>query len=103
MAVNGQVSYQNVTGSTQVVLLPANPQRTYLLLLPSASAAYYWWLGTESLPIGSGGRLGSGSVQVELRWEDIGALIQQPLQVYNAGATAYITVIEGFDAGNGDF
>lgn len=73
-----------VNGNNTVI--PYNPRRKYLQISSTSSAGIYIQFGTAVAVNGVGFRISSSLPGIELRYEDVGDLVTQPVSVWNGGA-----------------
>ena len=81
-------------------VIPYNARRKYLYLGSTAATAIQVQFGAATAAAGTGMRIAAGQDGIELRYEDVGDLVTQPVSIWNAGAanTAFAWV-EAWDYG----
>lgn len=82
-------------GTSSVQALPANPKRMSLTFCSHSNATLTYTFGIPAVA-GSGIVLGSGQPPVTIRREEIGGLIEQPVNVIASAVSSFATILEGF-------
>lgn len=67
-------------------VIPYNARRRYLYLGSTAATAIQVQFGASTAASGTGMRIAAGQDGIELRYEDVGDLVTQPVSIWNAGA-----------------
>ena len=85
-----------VAANANNAILPANQDRTFVSVSGPSPSAFYVSFGVENQSNASGDRYTNSQQPLMYRKEDIGALIEQQLNVWNAGSAGFVSIIEGF-------
>lgn len=82
-------------------VIPYNARRKYLYIGSTAATAIQVQFGTSKTVAGAGMRIGVGQDGIELRYEDVGDLVAQPVSIWNAGAAnTSLGYVEGWECDN---
>lgn len=67
-------------------VIPYNPARKWLFISNTNATAIYVQLGAAAITGSVGIRLTSSQDSFQLRYEDVGDLVTQPVSIWNAGS-----------------
>lgn len=95
----GNFEAVSLTTNANNSIIPYNPKRKYLLIGSTGATAIYVQFGTQTAVNSQGFRINSGQPGLELRYEDVGDLVTQPVSVWNAGSAGNTFAwVEAWDA-----